>query len=433
MRRALATSLFAALLSLPLAVTVGVPPGSAATSTAPGAAADAYGLLVDVQLLSQQIPVAVGPVSHAAQDYPPGAANPSTDSVVSLGPVPDDASLVKHVGVLNTIAGATSNPQAVAQAEVADVSLLADAAGVPAVSADLVRGQANSGCVVAPNALGTTFVNLNVGGQPFDGTPDPNTVIDLQVARVILNEQHPAADGRGIVVNAIHVISTTTGDPLFRGDIVVSHAMSTVNCPNGAPSTGGSNPILITKTVSPETASPGTTLTYAVTIQNKATEDCLITKVIDHLPAGFTFVSTSGDLGSALDVSPPQSRPGGGLDLVLGNGHVLAKSTSLHQSFVVKVGANQAPGVYFNNVEIYCANLGNYVKGLDAPVTVPAPEPEPTTPPTQPGTSPPPPTLGEGPPPAVFAPTGSTTPSWLAALLVAAIVGTGLVARTIRS
>ena len=210
--------------------------------------------------------------------------------------------------------------------------------------------------------------------------------------------------------------------------------MSTVSCPNGAPSTGGSNPIFITKSVSPETASPGTTLTYAVTIQNKATEDCLITKVIDHLPAGFTFVSTSGDLGTALDVSPPQARPGGGLDLVLGNGHVLAKNTSLHQAFVVKVGDNQAQGVYFNNVEIYCANLGNYVKGLDAPVTVTGPQPSP--PPAEDTTQPPPnsgpPTLGSGPPP-TFAATGSTSPPWVVALLVAALAGAGLVARSIRS
>lgn len=436
MRRAYVTRLFPALFAVPLALSLVVMPGSAVAATAPGAAADAYGLLVDVQLLTAQVPVAVGPISHATQDYPPGAASPAEDQVAEAGPIPDDASLVKHVGAMTTLASATAAPQGVAVAETLDLSLLADSTGVPSISADLVRAQANSDCNTAPNATGTTFVNLTINGQPIEGSPDPNTVIDLQVARVILNEQHPAADGRGIVVNAVHVISTTSGDPLFRGDIVVSHAMSTVSCPNGAPSTGGNNPIFITKSVSPQTATPGTTLTYTATVQNKATEDCLITKVIDHLPVGFTFVSTSGDLGTTLDVSPPEARPGGGLDLVLGNGHVLAKGTSLHQTFVVKVGDNQPPGVYFNNVEVYCANLGNFVKGLDAPVTVTAPQPSPTPSlgPTNPVTSPTagPPTLGGGPPPAL-ARTGSSTPVLLAGLLVAAVAATALTFRATRS
>jgi len=363
------------LISLPLTTSA-----SAAPAPAPGASAEAYGVFVDVKLLPAQVPVRVDPLSHAAQDYPPGGSAPDSDSVLEAGPIPDDASLLKHVGVLSTLAGANAKPEAAASAQAADVSLLADAAGVPAISADLVRAQANSSCTAPPNSTGTTFVNLTVGGEPIEGSPDPNTVIDLQVAKVILNEQHPASDGRGIVVNAIHVISTTTGDPLFRGDIVVAHAMSTVACPNGAPSTGGDNDLQITKSVSPTSALPGDTLTYSATITNKSEQDCLVTAVIDHLPVGFEFVSTSGGLGNALDISPPQARPGGGLDLVLGNGKVIAPNGSVNQTFVVKVGDDVAPGVYFNNVEVFCANLGNFVKGLDAPVTVTAP-PSPSPPP----------------------------------------------------
>jgi uncharacterized repeat protein (TIGR01451 family) len=172
------------------------------------------------------------------------------------------------------------------------------------------------------------------------------------------------------VVNAIHVISTTTGDPLLRGDIVVAHAVSTVSCPGGPGSTGSTNEVQITKTVSPETAAPGDTLTYTAKITNKSAQACLVTKAIDHLPVGFTFVSTSGDLGNALDVTPPEARPGGGLDLVLGNGKTIAPNATATQTFVVKVGATQPAGVYYNDVEVYCANLGNYIKGLDAPVTV---------------------------------------------------------------
>jgi len=402
-------ALLALLITLPLSAAA-----TAAVAPAPGASAEAYGVFVDVKLLPVQVPVRAGPISHAAQDYPPGANAPDSDSVAELGPLPDDASLVKHVGVLTTLAGANAAPQAAASAQAADVSLLADAAGVPAISADLVRAQANSSCTAAPNATGTTFVNLSVGGQPIEGTPPPNTVIDLQVAKVILNEQHPASDGRGIVVNALHVISTTTGDPLFRGDIVVAHAMSTVACPNGAPSTGGNNEVQITKSVSPTTAAPGDTLTYTATITNKAAADCLVTAAIDHLPVGFEFVSTSGGLGTALDITPPQARPGGGLDLVLGNGKVIAPNASVNQTFVVKVGADVAPGVYFNNVELFCANLGNFVKGLDAPVTVTAPPAAAPTPTTA-VAEPPAPSFG-GDQPVELPRTGSTPALGLTAL-----------------
>jgi uncharacterized repeat protein (TIGR01451 family) len=358
-------------LVVPLAIAsfLAVAPGVSAAATAPGAAAEAYGLLVDVQLLAQNIPIDTGPISHASQDYPPGAQAPAEDSVAEAGPIPDDGSLVQHVGVLTAMAGASGQPQGTALAEAADVSLLVQG-GAPTITADVVRAMSESDCTKAPNAAGTTFVNLSIGGQPFDGSPPPNTVIDLQVAKVILNEQHPASDGRGFVVNAIHVISTTTGDPLLRGDIVVAHAVSTVSCPGGPGSTGSTNEVQITKTVSPETAAPGDTLTYTAKITNKSAQACLVTKAIDHLPVGFTFVSTSGDLGSALDVTPPEARPGGGLDLVLGNGKTIAPNATATQTFVVKVGATQPAGVYYNDVEVYCANLGNYIKGLDAPVTV---------------------------------------------------------------
>lgn len=432
MRRALSIRTVPALLAVPAALSLALATGGLAlASTAPGAAADAYGVLVDAKLLAQNVPVVVGPISQASQEYPPGASQPAAAQVASVGPVPADGSLIKHIGAVTALAGATGTPEARALAETADVSLLADAKGVPAISADLVRAQANSDCTKAPNADGTTFVNLVIGGQPMGGSPPPNTVIDLQLVRVILNEQHPASDGRGIVVNAIHVISTTTGDPLIRGDVVVSHAMSTVSCPNGAGSTGGDSTIKITKTVSPETAAPGDTLTYSVTIANSSTEDCLVTRAVDHLPAGFTFVSTSGDLGSSLDVSPPDARPGGGLELVVGNGKTVAAGKTAHQVFVVKVGEHQAAGTYFNNVELFCANLGDYVKGLDAPVTVTGPVPTnpptagPTTPPTTPVTGPP--TLGSGPPP-VLARTGGL-PGALIGLGILTSLGATLTAR----
>lgn len=333
-----------------------------------GSGAEGYGLLVDVQLLPSRTPVQAGPVSWSAQDWPPGAPSPATANVVSAGPLPADGSVVNHVGVLTSSASATGVPAAVATAEVHDVSLL-KSGDASRVTADVVKAQANSDCSTNPNADGTTFVNLIVDGVPIEGTPEPNTVIDLGVARVILNEQHPASDGRGIVVNAIHVISTTSGDPLLRGDVIVSHAMSTVRCNNGAGSTGAANLVQIVKTVTPSTSEAGGQVTYSATITNNAAEDCLVNRVVDHLPPGFSLVSTAGDLGATATTAP---RPGGAIDVSVGNGVTIGAGKSVSQTFVVKVGDSVAPGTYFNDVEVFCANLGDFIKGLDAPVTVTA-------------------------------------------------------------
>lgn len=354
---ALAAATFAFLTAVP----------AHALPSGPAASADAYGLLVDVKLLPTKTPLKQGPISRASQDYPVGAQAPAEAQVTQFGPLPADGSLVNHVGVLSSIAGANAAPLAVASSEVAGVKLLGGGDNAM-ITADLVRAQANTDCVNSPNATGTTFVNLKINGTPIENTPAPNTVIDLQVAKVILNEQRPAFDGRGIVVNAIHVISTTTGDALFRGDIVVSHAMSTVSCPNGAGSTGGSNVLKLVKDATPSIAKAGTQVTYDATVTNSSSQPCLVTQFIEHLAPAFEFVSTTGDFGTSLDSQV--QRASGGSDLILGNGVTIPASGMAKQTFVVKVRDGAVPGVYYNNLEIYCANLGNYVKGLDAPVQV---------------------------------------------------------------
>lgn len=409
-------------------LTLGALPASAAPA-AKAASADAYGLLVDTILQPTNTVVRDGPRARASQDYPPGAAAPSEAQVQEAGPVPADGTLVNHVGVITSIAGATDTPQGVASAQANDVSLLKQGTTF-LVTADVVRAQANSDCVNVPNGTGTTFVNLVVNGTPVGNTPQPNTVIDVPptnpIAKVILNEQRPAFDGRGFVVNAIHVVSTTTGEPLFTGDIIVSHAMSTVNCTNGAGTTGETNVIKITKTVAPDEVVAGEEMVYTVKVTNNSTVSCLVNAVIDHLPNGFEFVSTAGDLGTALDRTPP-SRPGGGIDLYFGNAKTITAGGTATQTIVARAGASLAPGVYYNNIEVFCANIGNFVKGLDAPVKVSeevAPTPTPT--PSESPSPSPSPTPDPGPLPH----TGGTSPLWVAA--GAFLVGASIVVRRLR-
>jgi uncharacterized repeat protein (TIGR01451 family) len=402
MRSRRATVMLAGAMAALLALGAGW--GGAHAAPAAASAAEAYALLVDVDLLTAQVPLDVGPISWAAQEYPPGAANPNETSALEAGPQPADGSVVNHVGVMSAGALADDPPLAGAFAEAADVSLLGGE--VSLISADLVRAQSFSNCDEDPTGV-VTFENLVVNGQQIENTPEPNTVIELPVANVILNEQHPASDGRGYVVNAVHVVSTTTGDPLFRGDVIVSHAMSTVVCPNGAGSTGGENPIQITKDVAPSSTTAGGQVTYTATFANDAETDCLVTEAIDHLPIGFTLVSTAGDLG---DTSATRNRPGGGVDVLVGNGVTIPVGESATQTFVVKVGDNVAPGTYYNDVELFCGNLGNFLKGLDAPVTITAA----TVPTTTSSTAPPP--AGELPETGGSLPVGP----------ILAVLGTGL-------
>lgn len=373
----------------------------------PAASADAYGLDVQVSLSPLDVRVEQGPLARATQDSPPPQqqAPPAEAQVLGAGPFPAGGELVDEVGVASSLASATGEPRAQAVTEVSDVALLSQG-GTALITATQVRASATSDCSSAPSAVGTQFVNLRVGGieQAVDA-PAPNTellpaVFNPLGLRVVLNEQHPAADGRGLVVNALHVYSVVspTFPALFEGDLVVAHAMSTVHCPNGMGSTGGANGVYLTKTASPSVVLPGQQVTYTAVVENRSSAPCGVNRLIDHLPVPFELASTSGNLGPDAGVV---ARPGGGADVELRPvGVVIAAGGSVQQVFVARVPEDAAPGTYFNNVEVFCSGLGNWVKGLDAPVQVtdgasPSPSPAlsprvtpatPAMPATEPGT-----------------------------------------------
>jgi uncharacterized repeat protein (TIGR01451 family) len=379
--------LSAGLAATALAVVVPLGAAQAATSTAPSSAADAYALDVHAFLTPAEIAVDEGPFARATQEFPPLAAEPAEDEVLSTGQIPPGTGqLVEEVGVMTSIASATGEPQAVASSQAVEVALLSQS-GVPTITADVIRAQSSTDCLTAPVGE-VEFVNLAVAGNvaPIPD-PEPNTELLAPLfnplgLKVILNEQHPTADGRGLVVNAIHIYNFDPAQfplPLFRGDIIVSHAMSTVNCPNGAGSTGpADSDIYITKDADKAKVAPGGTVTYTANVKNNSEQACLVNQFIDHAPAPFELTSTSGAFGT---VAESVARPGGGQDIILKpEGLSIAAGATATQTFVLKVKDDAAPAVYFNNVEILCANLGNWVKGLDAPVEVvvdtpPAPNP----------------------------------------------------------
>ncbi len=346
----------------------GIPP-VAAQPPEPGTAyADAYTLEVDVTAATL-VPVQVGPLNRATQDCPPTDPAPATETTLSVGPIPESGALVQKAETLASSARAdcTNAPVGIAVSQTEDVELLPQG-GVPQITADLLRAQANANCVDEPNADGSLFVNLRVGSVTVPANPDPNERIDLGFATVIVNEQQPAARGRGIVVNSLHIIGNTD---LFRGDIIVSHANAGVgNCPNGAGSTGQDTVIKFAKTATPTSADPGDLVTYRATVRNTGDDDCLINEFVDHLAPVFQFVSTAGPLG---DEATTSARPDGGIDVTFEPEDVTIEAgQSVEQTIVVRVTQDADPGTYSNNLEIFCAELGNFVSGPLAPVTIPA-------------------------------------------------------------
>lgn len=378
------------------AVALGATPASAAAAAATsGGFANANGIIVNLTVLTAvPLPGALGNTplnpntfSNASQSCPPTTAKPAT------GTFPGDvnASPAATAKTLNTSAMSrcsTSSAVASAAAQTEGVTALVNA-GVPTITADVIKAQANSDCTKAPNATGSVFQNLKIAGTTVLPDPAPNTVISIPgVATVIVNEQHPTAAGRGIVVNGLHVIGAS---PLLRGDLIISHAVSGVVCPNGKTSDfsgvpGAKPQITFSKNATPSTAKAGDTVTYNTTVTNTSAQSCDVIRFVDHLDPAFDFVSTKTAFGTTANTA---KRSDGGTDVILNpTGLTIASGKSLMQTFVVKLKGTVAPGTYYNNLELFCAVNGDFASGPLAPVTVPAPA-APSAPPVPVAAAPP--------------------------------------------
>ncbi|HEU0132527.1 MAG TPA: hypothetical protein VFQ85_16195 [Mycobacteriales bacterium] len=361
---------------------------AAAATPPPGAVAE--GIAVDVHtLFSPQEDITQ---ARATQE------GPSTAPAVAAVAGPVSAGPLGAVTALTSLAHTTAAPSAEATAGVSDLELN-DLAGAPVVSAKLIGVTARAGCTEAPSAT-LAAVDLLVAGTPVDAaTVPPNTELAPQVfnplgLKAVLNEQHPAADGRGIVVNALHVFQVGAlplpdAFALF-GDATVAHARGGVACPNGAGSTGAGNDVAFHDDVAPAVAKPGATVTYdaRLALGEHASGSCLVSRFLVHLPAGFDYVSTSGPFGTDASTT---TRPGGGTDVEIRSPLPPALvDDTVTQQVVATVGPDTAPGTYYEDVEVWCAVHGNWVKGLNTAVTVPPPvTPPPTTPPPTPRVTPP--------------------------------------------
>jgi uncharacterized repeat protein (TIGR01451 family) len=388
-----------ALLALgaPLLLTGLAAPANAATTPPAGAYAEGYGLMADLTALQGNVPLNLGTQGDASTSCPPTGGTKS-NSLLDVG----SADVVHADALTGKATTDCSVPTATGTAHVVAVDALGAAAQV-ALHVDAVTATSTTSCTKAPT--GSTYIaNLSIGGTPVisgsDSAIPPNTEIsglDALGLRIILNEQHPAADGRGLVVNGIHIIasgngaSIPIGGSILRGDIVISHAVSGVVCPGGPGTDNGGLPkpdIRFSKSAAPSAANPGDTVVYTATFTNQSAKACEVMKAVDHVAPAFDLVSTAGPLGTAYE-KPAPKRTDGGVDAVLRPTNVtIGAGKSVTQTFTVQVKADAAPGTYYDTLELYCGLNGDYISGPLAPVTVPAAT-GPTVTPNKPVVAPP--------------------------------------------
>ncbi|MCU1588274.1 MAG: putative internalin [Frankiales bacterium] len=381
MRTSLSRRALLVVPALALIVPLAAGPATPAIAAEPevGGFAEAYGLLVDATLLAGNVPVNIGPLAPVSSSCPPSSAAKTAEV---LGPVGDPQ--VAQADVIRSGAG-TDCTKASTMGSAQTVNLDALGAAAPlAIHADVITATSATTCTSAPKGS-TVFTNLTVGGTavPLPTDVPPNFDLLPQLfgplgLRVILNEQHPAAAGRGLVVNGLHVIAANTGQlpiggQVIRGDVVVSHAVSGVVCPGGPGTDNGGLPtpdISFAKTAAPLTPEAGDSVTYTATVTNTSAQACEVLRLVDHIAPAFDLVSTAGAFGSAFD-KPAPVRTDGGVDAVLRPTTLtIAPKASATQTFTVKVRDKGVPGTYYNSLELYCGVNGDFVSGPLAPVTV---------------------------------------------------------------
>jgi uncharacterized repeat protein (TIGR01451 family) len=360
---------------------VGAVPAAAATAPS-GGFANANGIIVNLTVLTALPvpgPLAGSPIdpntfASSSRSCPPTAAADDPHELLDVGAEPAAAA-----NTIDTTASAKCNVSAAVASSAAQTEGLKALfnGAAPTITADVIRAQANSDCTTAPNAKGSLFAGLTIAGQAIPADVPPNTVIPLgPLGSVIVNEQHPSANGRGIVVNGLHVIGAS---PLLRGDLIISHAVSGVVCPNGKGSEFTpplTKPdITFAKDANPSTAKAGDTVTYTAVVTNTSTADCDVLRFFDHLDPAFDYVSTEGGFGKTVTTPTPKRSDGGSDVIVVPSGVTLAAGKSVTQTFVVKLKGTVKPGTYYNNLELFCAVNGDFASGPLAPVTVPAPTP----------------------------------------------------------
>jgi len=121
-----------------------------------------------------------------------------------------------------------SPARSTAEASVADATV--GIAGIPTVAIGAVKSTSTTACSGSSGT--TTIASIKVGSTVVTIPPNvaPNTVINVGVVRLVLNEQIPfSTPDDGLTVNAVHVTANVLG---VAANVIVASSESDIgNCP----------------------------------------------------------------------------------------------------------------------------------------------------------------------------------------------------------
>jgi hypothetical protein len=123
--------------------------------------------------------------------------------------------------VLNAEVDTFMNESATSKASVAGANLTVP--GLPVINAKVITAQSSASCRNHGTVLGSSVGGtLTVNGKTYPIASPPNTVINLGIGTLTLNEQ--IKSGNSLTVNAIHIKV-----PTLKTDVVVASAFAAVS------------------------------------------------------------------------------------------------------------------------------------------------------------------------------------------------------------
>jgi uncharacterized repeat protein (TIGR01451 family) len=205
-------------------------------------------------------------------------------------------------------------------------------------------GPSNAAGVSISDTLptGTTFVSLSspggwscttpaVGGTGTSSCSNASVVPGNSVFTLTVNVD--AGIATGTVITNTATASSTTSDPNSGNDSAT--ATTTVGT--------GSADLSVTKVDTPDPVTPGTNLTYTITVNNAGPSNATTAALSDTLPAGTTFVSLSSPGGWSC--TTPAVGGTGAVSCSLAS---LASGNAVF-TLTVAVGATVTPGTIITN------------------------------------------------------------------------------------
>jgi uncharacterized repeat protein (TIGR01451 family) len=348
---------------------------SIGAQTAAGSSAFGESVSLNVApILGNVLQVASGPLPQVSGTAAPAYSR--TGTLASAAVATGLTGNLLQTGVL-TVHASSQMPAAVLTHGDAETDNLALTLGhlIPLLNlgAQVIKSSAtiDGTCGSSLVATGTaSLANASTGGSVALGlavptNPSPNTqLLNLLGIRIILNEQIASGNGttsKALTVNAIHVYlqnSLLSGLGLLTGDIVISQAVASVQCPAALPAAAD---LGLTGSATPNPATPGGTLQYNLTVTNQGPNPATGVTLTDTLPAGLTLTSATSGQGTC--------NPGPPISCALGT---VASGQSVPVTLVTTVTAAN-PGTLVNTVTLTSGvadpNPGNNSVTVATPVT----------------------------------------------------------------